>query len=141
MDGVLAKSMAKQSFTMVLLLVAAAIAMLLSAVGIYGVISYVVAQRRGEIGVRMALGAQVREVTLMVLGQSLGLAVLGVFAGVLAALATTRFLSALLFGVSPSDPATLVIVPLLLILVAVVATYAPARRAARIDPVEALRSD
>jgi putative ABC transport system permease protein len=141
METVLAKSIAKQSFTMVLLLIAAGIAMLLSAVGIYGVISYIVVQRRGEIGVRMALGAQVREVTMMVLRQSVGLATLGVLVGVLAAVGTTRFLRALLFGVSPSDPATLVAVPMLLLVVAGAASYLPARRVARVDPVEALRSD
>jgi putative ABC transport system permease protein len=141
MDAVLAKSMAKQSFTMVLLLISAGIAMLLSAVGIYGVISYIVVQRRGELGVRMALGAQVRQVTLMVLRQSVGLASLGLLVGVLAAVGATRFLRALLFGVGPSDPATLVAAPMLLLVVAVVASYLPARRAARIDPVEALRSD
>jgi putative ABC transport system permease protein len=141
METVLAKSIAKQSFTMVLLLISAGIAMLLSAVGIYGVISYIVVQRRGEIGVRMALGAQVRQVTLMVLRQSVGLAALGVVVGVLAAVGTTRFLRGLLFGVTPGDPATLVAVPMLLLAVAAVASYLPARHAARVDPVEALRSD
>jgi len=141
MESVLARSIAKQSFTMVLLLISAGIAMLLSAVGTYGVISYIVMQRRGEIGVRMALGAQVGDVMTMVLRQSLGLAALGVAIGVLAAIATTRFLSALLFGVSPADPSTLVAVPAVLLVVATLASYAPARRAARIDPVEALRSE
>jgi putative ABC transport system permease protein len=141
MSSVLAKSIAKQSFTMVLLLISAGIAMLLSAVGIYGVISYIVAQRRGEVGVRMALGAQVSEVTLMVLRQSVTLAAVGVGVGVLAAIGTTRFLSALLFGVNPSDPATLVAVPALLLAVAAAASYLPARRAAHVDPVEALRSE
>jgi predicted permease len=141
METVLAKSMAKQSFTMALLLLSAVIAMLLSAVGIYGVISYVVGQRKGEIGVRMALGAQVSEVTLMVLRQSMALSLVGIFAGVLAALATTRLLSTLLFGVTPTDVATLVAVPLSLLAVSLLATYAPARRVARIDPAEALRSE
>jgi putative ABC transport system permease protein len=141
MESLLAKSISKQSFTLVLLLISAGIAMLLSAVGIYGVISYVVAQRRGEIGVRIALGAQAREVTGMVLRQSVALATLGVGVGVLAAIGTTRFLRALLFGVSPSDPATLVVVPVVLLGVAFVASYLPARRAARVDPAEALRSE
>ncbi|HYC53176.1 MAG TPA: ABC transporter permease [Gemmatimonadaceae bacterium] len=139
MDSILARSIARQSFTMVLLLISATIAMLLSAVGIYGVISYIVAQRRGEIGVRVALGASVREVTGMVLRQSLGLAVAGLVVGVLAALATTRFLRTLLFGVEPGDPLTLVLVPGVLLVVALLASYVPARRAARVDPVEALR--
>jgi len=141
MDAILAKSIARQSFTMVLLLIAATMALVLSAVGLYGVISYLVVQRRSEIGVRMALGAQVGDVTGMVLRQSLGVAVLGVVAGVLGAVAVTRFLSALLYGVTPTDPATLALVPVLLLTVAALASYAPARRAARIDPVEALRND
>jgi ABC-type antimicrobial peptide transport system permease subunit len=141
LQTILARSIARRSFTMVLLGIAAAMALLLSAVGIYGVISYVVAQRRGEIGVRMALGAPMRHVTRMVLGQSLGLALLGVIAGLAAALATTRALSALLYGVAPTDPVTLVAVPLVLLGVALVASYLPARRAARTDPVMALRAE
>jgi putative ABC transport system permease protein len=141
MDDVVARSIAKQSFTMVLLLVSATIAMLLSAVGIYGVISYIVAQRRGEIGVRVALGANVRQVTGMMLRQSLSVAAVGVLVGVGTAIATTRFLSALLYGVSPVDPVTLVVVPAVLLLVAAAASYAPARRASRVDPAIALRSN
>ena len=140
MDAVVSKSIAKQSFTMVLLLLSAVIATLLSAVGIYGVISYIVAQRRGEIGVRLALGAGIGQVTTMVMRQSLAIAGIGVVVGVFAALATTRFLRALLFGVSPVDPATIVAVPLLLIGVAAVATYLPARRASHVDPAEVLKS-
>ena len=141
METILARSIARQSFTMALLLIAATIALVLSAVGLYGVISYLVVQRRSEIGVRMALGAQVSDVTGMILKQSLGVAIVGVIAGVFAAIAVTRFLDALLYGVTPTDPATLGLVPLLLLAVAAVASYAPARRAARIDPVEALRAD
>ena len=141
LEHVVAQSIARRSFTMLLLGIAAAIAMLLSAVGIYGVISYIVTQRRGEIGVRMALGAQVRQVTGMVLGQSVGIAALGVAAGVVAALLTTRVLGALLYGVAPNDPLTLLVVPVLLLAVALIASYAPARRAARTNPVEALRSE
>jgi putative ABC transport system permease protein len=141
MDAILARSIAKQSFTMVLLLASAVIAMLLSAVGIYGVISYIVAQRRSEIGVRVALGASVRQVTTMVLRQSLGVAALGVVIGVLASIATTRFLRTLLFGVSPGDPLTLAIVPAVLLVVATLASYAPARRAARVNPVDVMRSE
>ena len=141
METVMARSIARQSFTMVLLLISAAMALLLSTVGIYGVVSYIVTQRRGEIGVRVALGAGVRDVTGMVLRQALGLAILGVAAGVFAAIGTTRFLGALLYGVSPGDPVTLVAVPLVLMVVAGLASFVPARRAARVDPVEALRSD
>ena len=141
METVLARSIARQSFTMAVLLISATMAMLLSAIGIYGVVSYIVAQRRGEIGVRVALGAGVRDVTGMVLRQSLGLAMLGVVGGVLAAIATTRFLEALLYGVRPGDPMTFAAVPLVLLAVAALASFIPARRAARVDPVEALRSD
>jgi ABC-type antimicrobial peptide transport system permease subunit len=139
-ETLLAKSIAKQSFTMVLLLIAATIALLLSAVGIYGVISYIVTQRRGEIGVRIALGARAPQVTSLVLRQSLTLALVGVAVGLAGAWATTRVLRALLFGVEPVDPLTLVAVPLLLIAVAALATWGPVRRAARIDPAEALRA-
>jgi putative ABC transport system permease protein len=140
MDAVMARSIAKQSFTMILLLLSAVIATLLSAVGIYGVISYIVAQRRGEIGVRLALGAGVGQVTTMVMRQSLAIAGVGVVVGVLAAMATTRFLRTLLFGVSPVDPVTIVAVPIVLISVAALATYLPARRASHVDPAEVLKS-
>lgn len=140
-ETLLDESVAKRSFTMVLLLIAAASAMLLSAVGIYGVISYVVAQRQGEIGLRMALGAQAPEVTSMVLRQSLALALSGVAVGLLAAWGATRALRALLFGVQPTDPLTLAAVPLALLAVAALASYAPARRAARVDPAQALRTE
>lgn len=141
MGAVLASSIAKQSFTMALLLIASMVALLLSAVGIYGVVSYVVATRRSEIGVRMALGAQVAEVTRMVLRQSLVLAAAGIAIGIVGAFAVTRVLSALLYGVAPNDPLTLAVVPLVLLAVALLASMGPARRAARTDPVEALRSD
>jgi len=139
MEIVVAKSMAQTSFTMMLLLIAAGIALVLSAVGLYGVISFVVSHRRTEIGVRMALGARVGEVTSMVLRQSLGMAVLGVVAGVALALAGTKVLGALLFEVSPTDPAVLVLTSAALLVVAALASLGPARRAARVDPVEALR--
>jgi len=100
----------------------------------------VVAQRRGEIGIRMALGAQASGVRALVVRQSLGLALVGIAIGLIAALATTRVLGALLFGVSPTDPLVLTAATLLLLLLAAVASYAPARRASRVDPVEALRS-
>lgn len=141
LETVLARSIARQSFTMVLLLMSATMALLLSAVGIYGVVSYIVTQRRGEIGVRVALGAGTGDVTGMVLRQSLGLAILGVAVGILAAIGTTRFLRALLYGVTPGDPATLAAVPIVLLLVAALASFVPARRAARVNPVEALRSE
>jgi len=139
MEDVLAHSVARRAFTMMLLATAAALALILSAVGIYGVISYVVAQRRSEIGIRMALGARTGEVRAMVVRQSLSLAAVGVVIGLAAALAATRVLGTLLFGVSPTDPAVLALATLVLLAIAAMASYAPARRASRVDPVEALR--
>jgi hypothetical protein len=139
MEQLLAESLARRSFTMMLLATAAALALVLSAVGIYGVISYVVAQRRGEIGIRMALGARAVEVRRLVVRQSLALAAVGVVIGLAGALAATRLLGALLFGVSPTDPLVLASATVLLVILAALASYAPAVRASRVDPVEALR--
>jgi putative ABC transport system permease protein len=125
MESVVARSIARHSFTMALLLIASLVAMALSAVGIYGVIAYIVAQRRGEIGLRMALGARASQMRLVVLRES----------------ATTRMLGALLFGVQPNDPATLATVPLLPLAVVTLASYLSARRASSIDPAEALRGE
>jgi ABC-type lipoprotein release transport system permease subunit len=140
MDQVFSNSTARVSFVMLLLGIAAAVALLLSAVGTYGVVSYLVTQRRPEIGVRIALGASVREVSGMVLAQSLRRAALGAVIGLAGAWATTRLLSRLLFGVSPTDPVVLVSVAVGLVGVAALAAFAPARRAAKIDPVEVLRA-
>jgi predicted permease len=139
MEQLLAESLARRSFTMMLLATAAALALVLSAVGIYGVISYVVAQRRGEIGIRMALGARAVEVRRLVVRQLLALAAVGVVIGLAGALAATRLLGALLFGVSPTDPLVLASATVLLVILAALASYAPAVRASRVDPVEALR--
>lgn len=139
MEDVVAKSLARRSFTMMLLVTAAVLALLLSGVGIYGVISYIVAQRRGEIGIRMALGAQRGAVHAMVVRQSLGMVVAGVAIGLAVSFATTRVLGALLFGVSPTDPLVLAAATAVLILLAAAASYAPTRRASQVDPVEALR--
>ncbi len=139
MELVVAKSMAQTSFTMLLMLIAAAIALALSAVGIYGVIAYVVGQRQAEIGIRIALGAQFGAVTRLVVGQSLAIVAAGVALGVVCALAGTRLLRSLLFDVSPSDPFVLAATAVLLLIVAVLASAGPARRAAKIDPVEAMR--
>jgi putative ABC transport system permease protein len=141
MDTLVAKSMARRTFTMMLLGIAAAMALLLSVVGLYGVLSYVVAQRRGEIAIRMALGAQMAQVGRMVVGQSVRLAALGIGIGVLVAMASMHLLQSLLFGVSPTDPALLVISAALLLAVAFVAGWLPARRAASVDPADALRAD
>jgi ABC-type antimicrobial peptide transport system permease subunit len=131
--------MARTTFIMVLLGTAAAMAVVLSAVGLYAVISYIVTQRRSEIGVRMALGARVRQVSRLVMIESLRLAGAGVLLGVGISLIVNRMLSTLLFEVQPSDPLTLVGVSALLIGVAVVASLMPARRASRVDPIEVLR--
>ena len=134
-------SLARVSFILALLAFAAAMAVLLSAVGTYGVIGYLVTQRRSEIGLRVALGARAWAVTRLVVGRSLRLALLGALIGTAAALATTRLLSSLLYGVRATDPATFVAAVVFLLLVAVLASVAPARRATRVDPVEALRAN
>ena len=124
---------------MVLLAIFAVVALVLAGVGIYGVISYSVAQRTHEIGIRMALGARPTEVLRLVVGQVLVLAMIGVIIGLVLAVATTRVLSGLLFGVSTTDPATFTVISLLLMGVALAASSVPARRAIRIDPMIALR--
>ena len=114
-------------------------ALVLSAIGIYGVMAYFVTQRTHEIGIRMALGASPRDVVGMVLGQGVRLAAAGVVAGVIGALLMTRAISALLFGVSPRDPSTFAALSATLTAVALLACYIPARRATRVDPIRALR--
>jgi putative ABC transport system permease protein len=141
MDMVVAHSMQRMSFIMILLGISAAVALLLSAVGIYGVISYVVTQRQFEIGVRIALGAPVAEVAQLVMLQSVRLAMLGIVLGFVGTYGVTRVLRSLLFNVSPMDPLVLGTVAATLLAIAALASFAPARRAARIDPVEALRAE
>jgi putative ABC transport system permease protein len=141
LTSVVQHSLARVSFILALLAIAALMALLLSAVGTYGVIAYLVTQRRSEIGLRMALGARAWEVTRLVVGHSLRLALLGAVIGTLAALATTRLLSSLLYGVQATDPVTFIAAVGFLLVVAVLASMAPARRAARVDPVEALRAN
>jgi ABC-type antimicrobial peptide transport system permease subunit len=133
------KSMARTSFTLLMLAIAAAMALLLGIVGIYGVISYSVSQRTREIGIRMALGAQQAIVRGMFVRHGLLLTGIGAVCGIAAAIAVTRLMSALLFQISPLDPVTYVAVPAVLVLAALLASYVPARRATVIDPVDALR--
>jgi len=139
MNEVIAKSLAARRFSMILLCLFAGIALVLSCVGIYGVISYLVQERTREIGVRMALGAQRGDVLLLVLRQGAAMALLGVVAGVLLALGLTRLIGGQLYGVRPYDPLTYLSVGLVLMVVALAACYIPARRAAQVDPLVALR--
>jgi predicted permease len=139
LNDILDQSMARTSFTLVMLLIAAGVALALGVVGIYGVISYIVSQRTREIGVRMALGADRRDVRRMVLRQGMILAGIGVVIGLAAAVGLTRVMSALLYGVEATDPLTLGVVAALLVAVAFGASYLPALRASRTDPQVALR--
>ena len=135
------RSMAQTSFAMTMLVIAASVALLIGVVGIYGVIAYVAAQRTREIGIRIALGAQFRDVRRIFVGQGLWLTGAGIAVGVALALPLTRVMSAFLFGIGPMDPATYAGVSALLAAVAFAATYLPARRVARVDPLIALRAD
>ena len=139
MDEVLSQSIARQNFNMLLLGVFAIAALALTAVGIYGVMAYSVAQRTHEIGVRMALGADRARIRNLVVGKGMLTAALGVIVGLAAAAFLARFLAGFLFGVRPWDPMVFIAVPVLLALVALFALWIPARRAARLEPIEALR--
>lgn len=141
MEQIVADDLASTTFTLSLLGLASAIALLLGAVGIYGVISYSVTQRAPEIGIRLALGARGGQVGSMILGQTMRLAVVGIGVGLVAALALNRVMNSVLFGVQSTDPLTFVIVCVLLAAVAAVAGFLPAMRAARVDPLEALRAE
>jgi predicted permease len=139
MDSIIARSLASRRFAMILLGVFAALALLLSSIGIYGVISYIAGQRTHEIGIRIALGAQRSDVLKIVLGQGVRLAVIGVAIGLLAAFGLTRLMTSILYGVSATDPLTFLGVAIVLTLVALAACYIPAHRAMRVDPMVALR--
>ena len=139
MEEIVARSIGQKRFTMTLLAVFAGVALLLASIGIYGVLSYLVGQRTQEIGVRMALGAQRFDVLRMVLGDGVRMTLLGVGIGIVAALCLTRLMASMLFGVKPTDPLTFAAVALLLCAIALLACYLPARRAIRVNPIEALR--
>jgi putative ABC transport system permease protein len=141
MSDIFDAELANRNMQMILVGTFAALALVLAAVGLYGVLAYVVAQRTSEIGVRIALGAQQRHVVGEVLRSALGLAVIGLLLGLACAFGATRLLASFLFGVSPLDPATFAAVPAILLVVTLLASYVPARRAASVDPMSALRTE
>jgi putative ABC transport system permease protein len=141
MTDVLSLGMAEPRFNMLLVSAFAALALLLSAIGIYGVIAYSVAQRTHEIGVRMALGAHATDVRRLVVREGAGLGVAGVALGLVAATLLARVMAGLLFGIGPRDPLTFAFGAALLLSIAVASSYIPARRASRVEPVTALRHD
>jgi putative ABC transport system permease protein len=139
MDQWIARSLAQARFSSMLLAGFASLALLLASIGIYGVMSYAVTQRTSEIGIRLALGAETRNILSLVVGNGLRLAGLGLAIGIVLALVLSRTLSSLLFNTASTDPVTFLGVVLVLAAVASLATYLPARRASHIAPVEALR--
>jgi predicted permease len=141
MEDIVARSLAQTSFTMVMLVIAAGVALVLGVVGLYGVISFVVSQRVPELGVRLALGAQPGQLQRMVLRQGMTVALVGIVVGVGLAAVVARTMQSIVFGISTRDPITFVLVVVALAAVSAIATYFPARRAAAVDPLEALRQE
>ncbi len=139
MENTFSESVAPRRFSVFLITVFAGITLVLSSIGIYSVISYSVAQRRNELGIRMALGAQARDILKLVVGQGFKLILLGILIGLAGAFAVTRLLSSLLFNVSTRDPFIFIVISLSLAFVALLASYIPARRATKVDPMMALR--
>ena len=141
MDEVMGRSTARQSFNMLLLTIFGAVALLLAAIGIYGLMAYSVAQRTQEMGIRMALGADRATIRKMVVWHGMRLALVGVVAGIAASFGLTRLLSTFLFGVKPWDPAVFVSAPFILTAIALLAVWLPAARASKVDPMQALRAE
>ena len=141
LEAVYKRSLARTSFTLVLLAIAGSMALLLGVVGLYGVISYSVARRTREVGIRLALGARRQNVTRMFVRQGLALSSIGAICGLAAALGLTRLMRSLLFEVSAADPLTYAGASAALVLAATIGSYIPARRATRVDPMEALRAE
>jgi predicted permease len=140
-DDLVAESLGERRFNMYLLTCFALVALLLASVGLFGVMAYLVSQRTRDIGIRLALGASRQDVLRMIVGQGLVLAVVGALVGVAAGYAITDLMRGLLFSVTPTDPTTFIAVPVLLIVVALAACYVPARRAMKVDPLVALRTE
>jgi putative ABC transport system permease protein len=141
MEQVLGESIARQNFNMLLLTIFGAIALLLAAIGIYGLMSYSVEQATHDIGVRLALGADRRDILSLIVGRGMRLAGIGLVVGVAAAVGAVRILARLLFGVRPLDPTTFAVVVVTLAAIALLACYLPARRAMGVDPIIALREE
>src|SRR6185295_387848 len=141
MNEVVAASLATRRFSMILLNSFAVVALLLASIGIYGVISYLVGQRTHELGIRIALGAQRRDVLRLVLNHGMKMALAGVALGLLCSLGLTRLMTRMLYGVSATDPATFAVITLLLISIALLACLVPAWRATQVDPLVALRDE
>jgi ABC-type antimicrobial peptide transport system permease subunit len=140
-DWLVERSVVDRKFLLALMIMFAALALALTVIGLYGVISYLVSQRTQEIGIRMALGAQVRHILQLILKHGVLLVALGVGLGIIAAILVTRLMSHLLYGITPTDPLTFSAIAVLLTFIALVACYLPARRAAHVDPVVALRTE
>jgi putative ABC transport system permease protein len=141
MDDLVSKSVSQQRSSMILLTLFAAVALVLAAIGIYGVLSYSVTQRTREIGIRMALGASKTEILKLIISKGMMLTAIGIVLGVAGAYALTRAVRSLLFGVGSLDLAIFVIVPMVFAVIAVFACFLPARRASQVDPLVALRSE
>jgi putative ABC transport system permease protein len=141
LDQVVGKSTAEASFDAVLLGVFAMLSLLLAAVGLFGVLSYIVSQRTGEIGVRIALGAQREHVLRLMLADGLQPAIIGLVLGLIASAGVTRLIQSLLYGTQPLDPIVFILVSVALLAVAAVSCLIPAWRASRLDPIEALRTE